>query len=85
MEEANGSKSHGAAKDTKSDNTANGNHAATKSKDSTPISSTTPTHGPEGANKSPRKRRKVNHGMLCSAAKFSGCLSMLPSQAGLGA
>ncbi|KAK7998723.1 hypothetical protein PG991_015202 [Apiospora marii] len=64
MEEANGSKSHGAAKDTKSDNTANGNHAATKSKDSTPISSTTPTHGPEGANKSPRKRRKVNHGML---------------------
>ncbi|KAK8086666.1 hypothetical protein PG994_001640 [Apiospora phragmitis] len=62
--EANGNQSHGAAKDTKSDNTANGNHAATKSKDSTPISSTTPTHGSEGANKSPRKRRKVNHGML---------------------
>ncbi|KAK8134284.1 hypothetical protein PG984_006296 [Apiospora sp. TS-2023a] len=73
MEEANGSKSHGAAKDTKSDNTTNGNHAATKSKDSTPISSTTPTHGPEGANKSPRKRRKVNHACVYCRRSHMTC------------
>ncbi|KAK8862106.1 transcriptional regulator [Apiospora arundinis] len=71
--EANGNKSHGAAKDTKSDKTANGNHAATKSKDSTPISSTTPTHGPEGANKSPRKRRKVNHACVYCRRSHMTC------------
>ncbi|KAK8038871.1 hypothetical protein PG993_007282 [Apiospora rasikravindrae] len=71
--EANGSQNHGAAKDTKSDNTANGNHAATKSKDSTPISSTTPTHGPEGANKSPRKRRKVNHACVYCRRSHMTC------------
>lgn len=61
------SSSQPAGKDTRSDSEASGN---AKSKDSTPTATTAPTSGAD-ANKSPRKRRKVNHGMLCSAAKFS--------------
>lgn len=49
------------AKDKRSDSDA-------KSKDNTPTAANTPTD----ANKSPRKRRKVNHGtlMLCDTAKI---------------
>ncbi|KAI0125122.1 meiosis protein SPO22/ZIP4 like-domain-containing protein [Xylariales sp. AK1849] len=54
-----GSDSHTAAKDTRSDSDANGDAT---SKDSTPTTTTVPTSSAtDNNNKSPRKRRKVNH------------------------
>lgn len=65
------SSSRAASKDAKSDSDANG---SAKSKASTPTTAATSTHPPASATepiKSPRKRRKVNHGMLCIVAEFS--------------
>ena len=85
--EGNDSEGHGAASDTKkhgasigANNTpptttaaAPGSTTAKSTKDDAPATTAAPIHKADGgANKSPRKRRKVNHGMLCSAAKFSG-------------
>lgn len=50
------------AKDARSDS-----DGLAKSKDSTPTAGP-PTASATEPNKSPRKRRKVNHGMLCFAA-----------------
>lgn len=75
--ESNGSEGHGAAPDTKkpgasigANNTppaaAAGSTTAKSTKDDALATTATPTHKADGgANKSPRKRRKVNHGMSC--------------------
>lgn len=70
--ERNGSNGH-AARDTRFDEDANEtasgtSHGGAKAKDGTPTKTASPATGTD-SNKSPRKRRKVNHGMLCSAAK----------------
>ena len=81
--ESNGNEGHGAAPDTKkpgasigANNTppttaaAAGSTTAKSTKDDAPATTATPTPKADGgANKSPRKRRKVNHGMSCSAVK----------------
>ncbi|KAI1845335.1 hypothetical protein JX266_008430 [Neoarthrinium moseri] len=54
----NGGTSQAAAKDTRSDSETNGN---AKSKDSTPTATNAASASATDANKSPRKRRKVNH------------------------
>lgn len=66
MESNGSSKTHATAKDTRSDSDASGN-GYTKSKESSPTATTTPATASD-ITKSPRKRRKVNHGMLCSVA-----------------
>ncbi|KAK6073576.1 transcriptional regulator [Seiridium cupressi] len=60
-----GSSSQVAAKDAKSDSDTNG---TSKSKDSTPTAA--PSASATESNKSPRKRRKVNHGMPYLAARI---------------
>ena len=86
--ESNGNEGHGAAPDTKKPGASIGANntppstAAKSTKDDAPATTATPTHKADGgANKSPRKRRKVNHGMSCSAVKSCLALGHVPVHA----